>query len=258
MRTMLATSLLGISVMLGACTSQNDEPALPEGTGTITLGITTSTAFTKAVNESEYANTDNYTVQILNSSDNVEAEFLYSEASEHLPLQLRNGSYTLKAYYGTETAASRNEFRVEGSQLFNIQGEAVSVTVNCTPTCGKVVTSFDKTMDEYFSDYYVVYTSPRLDATDANATWAKTDTEPYYLGLEDPINGDEITATIHFTRLSDGKSATVERTYTLAANKSWTLNIAPVNNYGNIGITVTVNTDTVDETIDIEVPSEWL
>ena len=257
-RTMLAAGLLGISAILGSCTSQNDEPALAEGTGTLTLSLTTNTAFTKAINENDYTNTGNYTVQILNSSDNTEAEFLYSEASKHLPLQLSNGSYTLKAYYGEESAASRNGFRVEGSQLFNVQGEDISVTVNCAPTCGKVVANFDPEMDTYFSDYSVVYTSPQLKAASRTATWAKEDTEPYYLGLDDPTNGDEITATIHFTRVSDGKAATMERTYTLAANKSWTLNIAPINNNGSIGITVTVNTDTIDEEIDIEVPSEWL
>ena len=228
------------------------------GTGTLTLSLTTNTAFTKAINENDYTNTGNYTVQILNSSDNLEDEFLYSDASSHLPLQLSNGSYTLKAYYGEESAASRNGFRVEGSQLFNVQGEDISVTVNCAPTCGKVVANFDPEMDTYFSDYSVVYTSPQLKAASRTATWAKEDTEPYYLGLDDPTNGDEITATIHFTRVSDGKAATVERTYTLAANKSWTLNIAPINNNGSIGITVTVNTNTVDETIEIEVPSEWL
>lgn len=115
---------------------------------------------------------------------------------------------------------------------------------------------FASNMSEYFSDYSVVYETAVLKAAGSTAVWAKDDTEPWYLKV-DP-KGETVTASIQVTRLSDNKTATVEKTYTLAPGKSWTLSIAPQDNNGNIGIEITIDESTDDEVIDIEVPSEWL
>lgn len=254
MRTMLAASLLSVSVILGACTSQNDEPALSEGTGTLTLDLTTSTAFTKAVDESTYNNPMSYTIQIINASETVEEEFLYSEKPERI--ELKNGPYTLKAFYGTESNASRNGFYVEGIKTFNVEGKEVAVEVICQPTCGKVAAKFTEDMDTYFSDYSVSYVTEALTAVGTSAAWNKSDSEPWYLKLNP--NGETVKATIQVTRISDNKTATVEKTYSMTPGKSWTLNIAPSNDSGSLGITITVDEKTDDETIDITVPSEWI
>lgn len=251
----LVTLILSISVILGSCASQNDEPALSEGTGTITLGVTTSTAFTKAVDESSYSNVDNYSVQILNDAGTPVKEFLYSEREEKITLN--NGSYTLKAFYGTESNASRESFYVVGNTSFQVNGEPVqAVAVTCQPTCGKVKATFASNMDEYFSDYSIVYETAALKAAGSTAVWAKGDKDPWYLKVDNA--GETVTATIQCTRLSDNKTATVERTYTLAPNKSWTLNIAPSDDNGSLGIEITVDETTDDETIDIEVPADWV
>lgn len=254
-KSTLAACLLSISVILGSCASQNDEPALSEGTGTITLGVSTSTAFTKAVDESSYSNVDNYTVQILNDAGTPVKEFLYSEREEKITLN--NGSYTLKAFYGTESNASRESFYVVGNTSFQVNGEPVqAVAVTCQPTCGKVKATFASNMDEFFSDYSIVYETAALKAAGSTAVWAKGDKDPWYLKVDNA--GETVTATIQCTRLSDNKTATVERTYTLAPNKSWTLNIAPADDNGSLGIEITVDETTDDETIDIEVPADWV
>lgn len=254
MRTMLAASLLSVSVILGACTSQNDEPALSEGTGTLTLDLTTSTAFTKAVDESTYNTPMLYTIQIINASETIEEEFLYSEKPERI--ELKNGTYTLKAYYGTDSNASRDEFYVEGIETFNVEGKEVAVAVVCQPTCGKVSAKFAEDMDTYFSDYSVSYETEALTAAGTSAAWNKSDSEPWYLKLNP--KGETVKATIQVTRISDNKVATIEKTYSMTPGKSWTLNIAPSNDSGNLGITITVDEKTDDETIDITVPSEWI
>ena len=244
----LVTLILSISVILGSCASQNDEPALSEGTGTITLGVTTSTAFTKAVDESSYSNVDNYSVQILNDAGTPVKEFLYSEREEKITLN--NGSYTLKAFYGTESNASRESFYVVGNTSFQVNGEPVqAVAVTCQPTCGKVKATFA-------SNISIVYETAALKAAGSTAVWAKGDKDPWYLKVDNA--GETVTATIQCTRLSDNKTATVERTYTLAPNKSWTLNIAPSDDNGSLGIEITVDETTDDETIDIEVPADWV
>ena len=254
LKRLLMGCLASICVMLTACTSEQ-EPGQQAEAGSIRLGLTTSTAFTKAVTESDYGDVNKYTVQILNDQGTAAVEdFIYGEAPERITLN--NGSYTLKAFYGEEKDASRDGFYVKGEQTFTVNGEALQVEVACKPTCGKVVVHFADEMATYFSNYSVIYETEALKATGSTAIWQKDDTDPWYLKVNE--KGESVTATISFTRLSDGKSASVEKTYTLAPGKSWTLNIAPQDNNGSLGITVTIDESTDDEEIDIEVPSEWI
>lgn len=247
--------IMGTAVFLGltACSSSQD-PTVEDGTGNISLGVTTSTAFSRAVTESNYSNVNNYTVQILDDEGKQVQEFQYDEKPENITL--RNGSYTLKAFYGAEHEASRNEFYVEGNTPFSVAGDEKKVTVDCYPTCGKVAATFASNMDESFSDYSIVYKTKALTTAGKTAVWAKDDKEPWYLKVDKA--GETVTATIQVTRVSDSKSATVERTYTLAPGKSWTLNIAPADENGSLGISITVDETTDDEEIDIEVPADWL
>lgn len=251
---LLMGCLAFIGLTMQSCSS-SEEPANMEGTGSITLSVTTQASFTKAIDESTYGNVNNYTVQILNNDGVSVKEFLYSDKPDKI--NLNNGTYTLKAFYGTESNASRDGFYVEGSNTFQVDGEPVQqVSVTCAPTCGKVAVKFASNMSEYFSDYSVVYETAALKAAGSTAVWAKGDTEPWYLKV-DP-KGETVTATIQFTRLSDNKPDSEVRTYTLAPSKSWTLSIAPQDNNGSIDIDITIDESTDDEEIDIEVPSEWL
>ncbi len=254
----LTKLLMGCLAFIGLTTqscSSSDEPANMEGTGSITLSVTTQASFTKAVDESTYSNVSNYTVQILNNDGVSVKEFLYSDKPDKITLD--NGSYTLKAFYGTESNASRTSFYVEGSNTFQVNGKPVqNVSVTCAPTCGKVAVKFASNMSEYFSDYSVVYETAALKEASSTAVWAKGDTEPWYLKV-DP-KGEVVTATIQFTRVSDNKPDAKVRTYTLAPGKSWTLSIAPQDDNGSIGIDITIDESTDDEVIDIEVPSEWV
>ncbi len=242
------------SLMITSCAS-NEDPAENNGSGSIQLGVTASAVFTKAINENDYGDINRYSVQILNDKSSVVEEFIYSEKPERI--SLNNGNYTLKAFYGTESNASRDGFYVKGETSFTVNGEELQeVNVECKPTCGKVKVSFANNMSQYFSNYSVVYETAALKETGSSAIWQKNDTEPWYLKVN--AEGESVKASINFTRISDNKSATVEKTYTLAPGKSWTLNIAPQDNNGSLGIVVTIDESTDDEEIDIEVPSEWI
>lgn len=242
------------SLMITSCTS-NEDPAENNGSGSIQLGVTASAVFTKAVNESKYNNTNNYTIQILNDKGvTAVEEFTYGNAPERI--NLSNGFYTLKAFYGTESNASRDDFYVEGTTQFNIEGKEQQVTVVCKPTCGKVVVNFDADMATYFSNYSVTYETAALSEDGSTVVWQKDNKDPWYLKVKS--EGETVKASINFTRISDNKSATVEKTYTLSPGKSWTLNISPQVNNGDLGINVSIDETTDDEEIDIEVPSEWI
>lgn len=253
-KKLLMGCMASLCLMGTSCSSPQD-PECTDGTGSISLGVTANAAFTRAVNESSYADVSNYTVQILNHDGGIANEFLYSEKPDRI--NLNNGSYTLKAFYGTESNASRDGFYVAGEKSFIVEGEEVqNITVECNPTCGKVKVNFATNMSEYFSNYSVVYETAALTEDGGSAIWQKDDTEPWYLKVN--AQGETVKATIHYTRIEDNVSDTKESTHTLAPGKSWTLNIAPQDNNGGLGITVTVDETTDDEEIDIEVPSEWL
>lgn len=250
---LLFSCLVGIGFTAASCSSDNNEATT--GSGTISLDvINAGTAFTRAVNEADYQNTANYTVQILNNDDEVQKEFLYKDRESSI--ELKNGIYTFKAFYGTDSNASRDAFYVEGEEMVIVNGDNKQVTIDCAPKHGKVVAYFDSTMDTYFSDYSVVYETAALTAAGSVATWAKGETEPWYLKVDE--KGEEVKATINFTRIDDNKTSTIEKSYTLLPNKAWTLNIYPKDNNGSLSIEIVINEGTNDEEIDITVPSEWI
>lgn len=258
MKKGLLPYLMGIALLSAACSSSTEVDELTQpGYGTLALGVTAQTDFeslTRAVTESEYANTANYTVEILQNEE-VKQSFTYSE--KPATITLANGSYLIKAHYGKESAASRTEFYMVGSMPFSVQGKEVTLNVDCAPTCGKLLVKFNTTeMDKHFSDYYVVYETEALKAAGGNATWAKTDTEPWYVKLN--TAGETVKATVHYVRMSDGKKQTQTVSYRMAPNQKWTLNIQPKKDAGNLGIDITIDESTVDQDIIIDIPSEWL
>ena len=202
----------------------------------------------------EYKNVANYTVEIVQNGE-VKKSFKYSEKPDSL--KLANGTYELKAWHGSESNVSRNNFLVTGSTPFTLQGKDITVNVDCKPTCGKLVTKFDTAeMNKFFSNYYVEYETAALKVEGMKAIWAKADTEPYYVKLNP--QGENVSATIHYVRFSDGKEQTQKVSYEMLPNKKWTLNIKPKNDSGNLGVDITIDETTNDKDITIDIPSEWL
>ena len=178
----LRVLLYGMAYLLSGCMLMTscqveDLTSFSKGKGTIALDLSATASFnteTKAVNEGDYKNLDNYTVQFLKvgESDPVKT-FKYAEIPASV--ELDNGAYTVKAFYGTNTdAASRTGFYVEGSNSFNLNGETdKSISLTCTPTYGKVKVEFTE-MDTYFSDYYVTYSTSALGSS-STAKWSKAE-----------------------------------------------------------------------------------
>lgn len=164
-----------------SCVSEEKDSVLGNGFGTLSLSVISDTKFqSRTVDESEYSNTQEYTVQIIEKeSSEVKKEFLYKEVPEKI--ELENGSYSLKAFYGKESNASQDNFYVEGISSFNIDGEDTSVSVACAPTCAKVIASFASDMSEYFSDYSVAYTTKALKAESKTVLWTKDNIAPLYI-----------------------------------------------------------------------------
>ena len=236
--------------------------------GTLILNLNASTDFdqTRALDESTYRNTQNYDVRVINASnENVILECKASQLSANLPKKVDIGSYRVEASYGTEKDASRNEFFMYGEAVTTVKSkEEKSITVDCTPTCGKVSVVFDSDMSTYYTDYNVTFGgTKKLGAK--TISWAKNDTEPWYIALDK--TAETISYTINLTTkdeyLPDGSntnSGTASGTFTLERNKAHKLTITP--NYipttdGGMKLTITIDGGTNNHPITWEVPSSW-
>ena len=237
--------------------------------GTLILNLNASTDFdqTRALDESIYRNTQNYDVRVINASnENVILECKASQLSANLPKKVDIGSYRVEASYGTEKDASRNEFFMYGEAVTTVKSkEEKAITVNCTPTCGRVSVVFASDMSTYYTDYNVTFGgTKKLGAK--TISWAKNDTEPWYIALDN--TAETISYTINLTTkdeyLPDGSntnSGTASGTFTLERNKAHKLTITP--NYipttdGGMKLTITIDDSTNDKEITWEVPVTWL
>lgn len=249
--------MLALGWLATSCSSGKEDvgEVADAGYGVLSVNLAADAAFgvTRAVDESFYANTDNYTVRIV-KDDKVLHEFKYADRAA--TYQLVNGNYDLVAFCGTESVASRSGFYVKGTTAFSVNGDEQTVEVTCAPTCGKVQAVFGDGMPDYFKDYSVTYTTAALQEKGETVVYKKDDTDPWYL-LLNPA-GEEVKATVSYTQISTNRTYQVEQSYVLKPNQSWTLRLEPSVNTGKLVLTITVDESTNDKPIDIEVPFDWI
>ncbi len=237
--------------------------------GSLVLNLNASTDFeqTRALNEADYKNTQNYDVKVINTAnDNVILECKASQLNSNLPKKVDIGSYRIEASYGTERDASRSEFYMFGKAVVTVKAkEEKPVTVNCTPTCGKISVAFDAAMATYYSDYNVTFGGTKKLAG-KTISWSKTDSEPWYVALDE--TAETISYTISLTTKDDylpqgstTNTGTATGTFTLERNKAHKLTIKP--NYiptteGGMKLTITIDDSTNDKEITWEVPVTWI
>ena len=241
--------------MLTACSSDEDSLQIPEGKGYVKLNLTTNAGFqTKAVNESEYEDENNYTVQILrDGTTQVGEDYTYSEITGQL-IELERGTYTIKAFKGIDSPASTTSMYVVGSQDIIIANEVKEISFVCKPVCAKVKVAFDTTMDTYFEDYSISFQTVALG--EGNYTWEKNFSDPVYLKVNEK---EQVKAVIKLTK-KDGIKAesSITQTYELSPLIFKTIKIKPSISSGSIGIEITIDEGTNDQNVDIEVPSDWV
>lgn len=238
--------------------------------GQLLLSLNSNTDFTdatRAVVESSYENVDNYSVIVLDKDGNEKLNCKGSEITSKMPLTLAIGSFTIKAFYGTEEAASRDHFYVLGEHSGTIKAEQKeSVTVTCTPTCGRITVNFGEDMATYFADYNVTFTGTEALGSNTIA-WLKDDTEPWYVKLNNVEGGENINFTIttstkdEYINGDKEQVTTKSGSFSLSRNKAYKMNINPSYNpstSGDIEIEVTIDESTNDIPVDIEVPVTWL
>lgn len=267
--------MLGLAFMLtGSLVSCSQDAGLEEqgtnveGQLTLTLGVNTDfTDATRAVNEDSYKNVSNYTVVVIDKDGSEKLNCKGSEITSRMPLTMAIGSYTIRAFYGKESAASRDDFYVLGECSGTIKAEQEeSVSVTCTPTCGRISVNFAEDMPIYFADYNVAFNGTEALGTKSIA-WLKDDTEPWYVQLKKGEGGEAINFTITTNTKDEYLNGDKEQvstrigTFSLSRNKAYKMNIKPSYNpstSGEVEIEVTIDESTNDIPIDIDVPVTWL
>ena len=263
--------ILPLGLMLASCSQGLDfDDQAGERQGQLSFKLDSKADFTvntRALQESAYKNVDNYTVVVVDKDGTEKLNCKYSEVSSKMPLTLPIGGFSIKAFYGKESAASRDEFYVVGTEQGTIKAnQKESVMVTCTPTCGRISVAFASDMDTYFSDYNVTFTGPEALGTNTIA-WLKGETEPWYVKLKDGDAGENINFTITTTTKDEYLNGNKEQvttkngTFKLSRNKAYKMKINTSYNpsgTGNVDIEVTIDESTNDKHIDIEVPVEWL
>lgn len=243
---------------MAACSSDSDDTTSP-GSGSITFNVTAETGFqTKALNEADYLNLDNYTVELWQGTE-MWSSWNYAELPESI--ETAAGTYQVKAYYGTDTPASTETMYVEGTANVTVNADQEApqtVTVACKPVCAKVTVNFSDDMNTYFSDYSVAFKTAALGSS--TFVWKKADTDPVYLKVGD---NETVSVDIRATLASSGVQSTISKTYTMSPLTGMTINIAPVvtggdDGEGSLGIEIEIDSTTNDIPVDIEVPTDWI
>lgn len=255
-------SAMGVCAMLScmtSCSSTEDIPAYGTASGVISLNVTADTQFeSRAVNESDYTKVENYTVQILKDGKVVSGmEWKYADIPEGV-IELTNGGYELKAFYGEDKAASTTGMYVEGTKAFNVNGDQSQVEVTCQPVCARVKVEFDAKMAEYYQDYSVAFHTLAIANENADLeasfVWTKTNTDPVYLKVSQK---ESVKAVITLVD-KKSKTTTIDKSYELSPNEALKMKIVPTVSQGNLGIVIDVDETTNDIPVDIEIPSEWI
>lgn len=242
---------------LTACSAdESTEQLLGEGKGAVRIALEADAGFeevgTKALDESKYRDTDLYNVQIL-QGEAIVKEYTGATLPTEL-IELTNGSYTVKAFYGEDKAVSTTSMYVEGTEGFDVQSNQVAnVEVSCAPVCAKVTLTFDADMEKYFSDWRTFFKTEAI----GNETYIspKGATDPIYLKVK---KNEQVAISFELT--GESKPTTINKTYTMNPNEALNINIkpSPTSSTGNLGITITIDGSTNDETINIEIPSDWI
>lgn len=240
-------------VLLYSCSSDEAELQFSEGTGYVSLNLNTNIGFqSRAVNESDYQDLSNYTVQILKDGNSLH-KWDYNDIPEFT--ELANNTYTMLAICGDSTkAVYTDDLCVLGSKSFTVKNDSVNVNVTCKPNSARINIEFDEKMDEYFSDYEVrIKTAAQGGST---YIWDNTTAGPVYFKVK---QNEVVTMTIKLTPKSGVEADTeIQKTYTLSPADAMKMTLAPVIGSGSLSITITIDETVIEHPVDIEVPSDWV
>lgn len=254
------SSLLALTAV--ACSSGSDNEPTASGEGVLTLSLLPSPSFTRAINESEFTNVNNYTVELY-EGDTQKWSVLYAD----LPLKktIDAGTYRLVAHYGENPLAALDQLYMEGSETFTVHnGETKTVNLTCVPANAKVSVKTSTDFARYFKDYQISVITDRMTEPLVYAKKdVETDGKEAYVQA-DKENGTQVSVTFALTPQQDVTQTDTLSTFTRTVKPqdclTFTLkpDITTVSGGTLGGVTITIDDQVTTEDIHIVLPNTWL
>ena len=262
-------AMLAMGALTVSCSSEDEAVSQgASGQASIMIDLSSDLSYSRAIDESEYMNTQNYEVSMYKGDEPVFENTLYKELELTQKVDF-NTNYTLTAEYGEDVAYGYDKLYVKGSQTFSVpQGDTKEVSILCKPANAKLILKYaglgdsDK-FEDYFQDCQV---SVKTQYMDNAFSMAKADAgKELYLKTGD--EGTEVNLSFTITDL-EGETAIIEsedfettKTITLKPGVAYTLTIKPnqVNvDGGKLGMDITVDDGVTEEDVIITVPGDFL
>lgn len=262
-------AMLAMGALTVSCSSEDE--AVTQGTSgqaSIMIDLSSDLSYSRAIDESEYMNTQNYEVSMYKGDEPVFENTLYKDLELTQKVDF-NTNYTLTAEYGEDVAYGYDKLYVKGSQTFSVpQGDTKEVSILCKPANAKLILKYaglgdsDK-FEDYFQDCQV---SVKTQYMDEAFSMAKADAgKELYLKTGD--EGTEVNLSFTITDL-EGETATIEsedfettKTIKLKPGVAYTLTIKPNQvdvDGGKLGMDITVDDGVTEEDVTITVPGDFL
>ena len=262
-------AMLAMGALTVSCSSEDEAVSQgASGQASIMIDLSSDLSYSRAIDESEYMNIQNYEVSMYKGDEPVFENTLYKELELTQKVDF-NTNYTLTAEYGEDVAYGYDKLYVKGSQTFSVpQGDTKEVSILCKPANAKLILKYaglgdsDK-FEDYFQDCQV---SVKTQYMDNAFSMAKADAgKELYLKTGD--EGTEVNLSFTITDL-EGETATIEsedfettKTITLKPGVAYTLTIKPNQvdvDGGKLGMDITVDDGVTEEDVTITVPGDFL
>ena len=262
-------AMLAMGALTVSCSSEDEAVSQgASGQASIMIDLSSDLSYSRAIDESEYMNTQKYEVSMYKGDEPVFENTLYKELELTQKVDF-NTNYTLTAEYGEDVAYGYDKLYVKGSQTFSVpQGDTKEVSILCKPANAKLILKYaglgdsDK-FEDYFQDCQV---SVKTQYMDNAFSMAKADAgEELYLKTGD--EGTEVNLSFTITDL-EGETATIEsedfqttKTIKLKPGVAYTLTIKPNQvdvDGGKLGMDITVDNGVTEEDVTITVPGDFL
>lgn len=262
-------AMLAMGALTVSCSSEDEAVSQgASGQASIMIDLSSDLSYSRAIDESEYMNTQNYEVSMYKGDEPVFENTLYKDLELTQKVDF-NTNYTLTAEYGEDVAYGYDKLYVKGSQTFSVpQGDTKEVSILCKPANAKLILKYaglgdsDK-FEDYFQDCQV---SVKTQYMDEAFSMAKADAgKELYLKTGD--EGTEVNLSFTITDL-EGETATIEsedfettKTIKLKPGVAYTLTIKPNQvdvDGGKLGMDITVDDGVTEEDVTITVPGDFL
>lgn len=262
-------AMLAMGALTVSCSSEDEAVSQgASGQASIMIDLSSDLSYSRAIDESEYMNTQKYEVSMYKGDEPVFENTLYKDLELTQKVDF-NTNYTLTAEYGEDVAYGYDKLYVKGSQTFSVpQGDTKEVSILCKPANAKLILKYaglgdsDK-FEDYFQDCQV---SVKTQYMDEAFSMAKADAgKELYLKTGD--EGTEVNLSFTITDL-EGETATIEsedfqttKTIKLKPGVAYTLTIKPNQvdvDGGKLGMDITVDNGVTEEDVTITVPGDFL